>query len=660
MATQAEISLLLEAQDRMSKDIAKVQASLVKFGKTVEKTAKQTKTFSTMGAQISKVMAGTGAASVAGVALKTGISFNVLEENAQLAFQTMIAGSRTAGDYVGQLVDPASTAASLLAQVKTLATQQPFKLTDLIPATQRLLAFGFAAKDIPGVLKDISDTVAGLGGSPELLERVSTAFGQMLTKGKVSGEEMLQLAEAGIPAWQMLAQNVGMLGPRFAKMQEAISSGALPLDKAILQLQKLGEQGKLPAAAAIAAIRKGMAQTFGGLGEKQAKTTAGAFSNLIDAFDQLAGALTKGPFKQAADVLRSVTDAITFLQKGFEGLPKPLQDVIGWIATIITVIIGGAGLIYAVSGLVGILGLGGLLGVLGTVATFIGGAVVVALGLLLTPLGLLVLAVAALALAWSTNFLGIRDWTQWLVEAVGSVLAAGWRYVVDLFGWLVGAAWAALSGGWANVLGLFQWLVGTAFAVVQGGWGAVAGWFSWLAQEAQNLLSDGFGAVYGVFVWLVEHAWAYVQYGWQQVAGWFDWLTTTAINATSGLAQGVAAWWEWLLSVIRGAWDWISGIWERLKSIPAAVGAAAGALTGGGTGTVGFVNGQPIPAMQSGGTMAASGLAYLHAGEVVTPAGGGGAATINVTVAGNVYGQVQFEEAVVRALDKARQHGAVI
>lgn len=658
MATQAEIALVLEAQDRMSKDIARVQTALVKFGKTVEKNAKQTKTFSTMGAQISKVMAGTGAASVAGVALKTGISFNVLEENAQLAFQTMIAGSRTAGDYVGQLVDPAAAAATLLDQVKKLATQQPFKLTDLIPATQRLLAFGFAAKDIPGVLKDISDTVAGLGGSPELLERVSTAFGQMLTKGKVSGEEMLQLAEAGIPAWQMLAQNVGMLGPRFAKMQEAITSGALPLDKAILQLQKLGEQGKLPAAAAIAAIRKGMAQTFGGLGEKQAKTTAGAFSNLIDAFDQLASALTKGPFKQAADVLRSVTDAITFLQKGFEGLPKPLQDVIGWVATIVTILIGGAGLIAAVSGVIGILGGAGLLGVLGAVAGFIGTVAVAAIGLLLSPLALVVLAVAAFALAWTNNWFGIRDVTASVIDWIGRTVSDGWGYVVSLFGWLVSTAGAVISGGWTWVSSWFEWLVDSAGRIVSAGWGAVYGTFAWLLDKVLNYLPYAWDTVVSWFSWLVDSAVGIVTSGWQNVADWFTWLWTAAVNATAGLARGVASWWEWLVSVVAGAWDWISGIWEKIKNIPGSIAGAIGGVLGINTGTSGAQS--PIPVMQSGGIMRSEGLAYLHAGEVVSPAGGRGGASITVNVTGPIYGFDNFQDAVVRAVDKARQHGAVI
>ena len=31
----------------------------------------------------------------------------------------------------------------------------------------------------------------------------------MQAKGKVSAEEMLQLAEAGVPAWEMLANKIG-------------------------------------------------------------------------------------------------------------------------------------------------------------------------------------------------------------------------------------------------------------------------------------------------------------------------------------------------------------------------------------------------------------------------------------------------------------------
>jgi tape measure domain-containing protein len=45
----------------------------------------------------------------------------------------------------------------------------------------------------------IGDAVAGVGGGADAIDRVSLAIGQMQAKGRVQSEELLQLAEAGVP-----------------------------------------------------------------------------------------------------------------------------------------------------------------------------------------------------------------------------------------------------------------------------------------------------------------------------------------------------------------------------------------------------------------------------------------------------------------------------
>lgn len=192
--------------------------------------------------------------------VSTGIAFNNLEQNSTLAFETMLGSVDKAKNFLGDL--------------KTFAKKTPFELPGLIESSQRLLAFGFDAQKVIPMMTNIGDAVAGLGGSPEKLNRVILAFGQIKAKGKIMAGEMLQLTEAGIPAWDMLAKKIG---------------------KSIPEAMKMGEMGMIDADIAITAILEGMNSKFGGLMGKQSKSWSGMLSNIKDTFTQVTGRVMK-PF----------------------------------------------------------------------------------------------------------------------------------------------------------------------------------------------------------------------------------------------------------------------------------------------------------------------------------------------------------------------------
>lgn len=192
--------------------------------------------------------------------IQTGIEFNALEQNSTLAFETMLKDT--------------AKAKAFLADLKQFAKTTPFELPGLIESSQRLLAFGFDAQAVIPTLTAVGDAVAGLGGSPEKLNRVLLALGQIKAKGKIAAGEMLQLTEAGIPAWDMLAKKIG---------------------KSIPEAMKLSERGMIDSQTAINAIIEGMNKRFGGLMGKQAKSWTGMLSNIKDTFTQVTGRVMK-PF----------------------------------------------------------------------------------------------------------------------------------------------------------------------------------------------------------------------------------------------------------------------------------------------------------------------------------------------------------------------------
>ena len=187
------------------------------------------------------------AATAIGVVGLASIKMAADMEQNRIAFTTML-GS-------------ASAAESMLSDLAKFAEKTPFEFTGLVDSSKKLLAYGFTAQEIIPMMTSIGDAVAAFGGSADVLDRVTLAFGQMKAKGFVSGEEMRQLAEAGIPAWQMLANVIG---------------------KDIPTTMKLAEDKALNANAAIAGMLSQMTEKYGGMMEKQSQTITGMLSNIKD------------------------------------------------------------------------------------------------------------------------------------------------------------------------------------------------------------------------------------------------------------------------------------------------------------------------------------------------------------------------------------------
>lgn len=224
------------------------------------------------GAVIGGVVAAAGGALVA-----LGVKSLAAYEQAEIGFTTML-GS---GDK----------AKAFLSSLEGFAAKTPFELPGLITASQQLLAFGFGAQEIIPMMTKIGDAAAGLGAGQEGIDRITRSLGQMRAKGRVQAEEMMQLAELGIPAWDMLAKKLGTDIPT-------------AMDKV--------SKKQVDAATGIDAILTGMSSRFGGLMEKQATTIGGLWSTLKDTVTISARKIVT-PFQK--DITNALTGAINLVQK---------------------------------------------------------------------------------------------------------------------------------------------------------------------------------------------------------------------------------------------------------------------------------------------------------------------------------------------------------
>lgn len=168
-----------------------------------------------------------GVATVAKDVINTGAAFETLE-----------------GRLVS-LLGTTDAAKDAFARIKDLARTTPFEVSALTEAYVKLTSFGLQ----PSMkqMQAIADTAATLGGGTEALSRVTLALGQAWTKSKLQGDEILQLAEAGVPVWDLLAQATGKNTAELQKMSEAGTLGRGVILKLIdaLGAENMGASAKL-------------------------------------------------------------------------------------------------------------------------------------------------------------------------------------------------------------------------------------------------------------------------------------------------------------------------------------------------------------------------------------------------------------------------------
>lgn len=230
-------------------------------------------------AAVATVSVGALAAGVAAV----GLAFNAQREQALIAFTTILKDGKKAEDVIDRIT-------------KTAAAT-PFETSNLIDSVRKLTAYGFdiervlsgAGEHATGLVVTIGNAVAAVGGSQEVFQRVTVALGQMKTRGKIAGDELRQLAENGIPVYEILKEELNLTSKEVAN---------------------IGDMG-ISATEGIDALARGLDKRFGGAMQAQSKTMIGLLSTLKDNFQLLAGAATLGLFDKLKGALVGIGDVLS-------------------------------------------------------------------------------------------------------------------------------------------------------------------------------------------------------------------------------------------------------------------------------------------------------------------------------------------------------------
>lgn len=199
--------------------------------------------------------------------------------------------------------EAAAKVSAYLREVNEFAARTPFNTDQVLSLSKYMQSVGVAIGQTQSVLSVLTDAAAATGATSENLERIVFALGQMLTKGRVANEEIRQLANANIPIYDILQEELNLTGTQISN----IGKYWVDADKAVVAILNGLNKRYQGAADRIAETFTGMLDTIA----DDAKIVANeAFASLYDKLKEATGTLR--------DTLDEWRDIVT--EKGAPGL----------------------------------------------------------------------------------------------------------------------------------------------------------------------------------------------------------------------------------------------------------------------------------------------------------------------------------------------------
>lgn len=227
-----------------------------------------------------------------------GMKYNSTVETLTSSFETMTGSAEEAGNIVKKLKD--------------IGSKTPFEFTQLAETTKLLMNYGLTADEAIDKMKMLGDISQG---NADKMGRISMAYGQMSSAGKVSLEDVKQMIEAGFNPLKEISESTG---ESMGSLYNRISKGSISVDEITKSMQRSTSQG---------------GKYFGSM-DKQSKTTSGRISTLKDNFNEAAGMLTKSLMPAFQKIIEKISVFATWVSK----LDKDQLSFILTIAKVIAII----------------------------------------------------------------------------------------------------------------------------------------------------------------------------------------------------------------------------------------------------------------------------------------------------------------------------------
>ncbi|MEW6903266.1 tape measure protein [Trueperella pyogenes] len=230
-------------------------------------------------------------------AMKDGVEYNARMEQYTTSFTTMLGDQAKAQELVNDL--------------KLEAARTPFGMEHLAKGAQTLMAFGLSADEAQLRLKQLGDISQGDAGK---LESLTLAFAQMSSTGKLTGQDLNQMINAGFNPLEEMSRKTGK---SIGELKDEMGKGAISAQMVADAFESATAEGG----------------RFYGAMDVQSQTFSGQLATLEDGVANLKGLLAGGlSTALAGTVLPMVNGWVDELTAAFEtgGVPAVI-DAFGGI-----------------------------------------------------------------------------------------------------------------------------------------------------------------------------------------------------------------------------------------------------------------------------------------------------------------------------------------
>ena len=160
----------------------------------------------------------------------------------------------------------AEKAKALYAQLSDYGVKTPYDKAGLIEAQKTMMSFGLSSEFAFGKLKNIGDIAMG---DAQKMQSLSLAFAQATSAGKLQGQDLMQMINAGFNPLQVISERTG---ESMAQLKERMSKGGI-------SAQELAQAFEW------ATDKQGL---FYQGAEKAGQTLSGKFNKMMDSITELA------------------------------------------------------------------------------------------------------------------------------------------------------------------------------------------------------------------------------------------------------------------------------------------------------------------------------------------------------------------------------------
>lgn len=205
------------------------------------------------------------------------------------------------------LLGSQQASAELMRQMKEFAAATPLQLGELAKGAQTMLGFNVNPDEIMPMLKAIGDISMG---DAQKFQALTLSFSQMQSVGKLMGQDLLQMINAGFSPLAVMADKTGK---SIGELKEEMSKGAISADmvkQAFIDATSEGGQ-------------------FYGMLSGQGDTVKGALAQLSGAFTDM----FNGIGEQSEGIIKGSVKSLQWLVENYETLGKVLAGIIATYGT---------------------------------------------------------------------------------------------------------------------------------------------------------------------------------------------------------------------------------------------------------------------------------------------------------------------------------------